>query len=131
VSLARLFEDEESFYYVMDRIAEGKEPWLDVAVRLAPSADAHPGEELASALARALGNAPEAVLSRSFEPITFGFICSGPGLEEDEKRYQQALERALAAVSGITTVVLAAKRDACVKLLTEAKAGLATKEHGE
>jgi hypothetical protein len=41
------------------------------------------------------------------------------------------LERALAAVSGIKTVVLAAKRDACVKLLTEAKAGLATKEHGE
>jgi hypothetical protein len=76
-SLSALFQDEESFYYVMDRIAEGTEDWLDVAARLAPGADGHPGEELAHALSLALARAPEEVLSRSFDPIRLSCICRG------------------------------------------------------
>jgi hypothetical protein len=128
VSLASLFEDQDSFYYVMDHIAKGEVAWLDVAARLAPGADAHAGEELTSALALALGRSPEAVLSRSFEPITLKDICGGPGLEEDEKEYRSALDRALAAMSKVKAAALGERRDACIKFLIKEKARLAARE---
>lgn len=127
VSLIALYEDDESFGYVMDRIAEASEKWLDVASRLAPTADAHPGEELANALAFALANAPERILSRSFEPISLEFICRGPFEIEDEGKYRDALQRSLSAVSAVKDAKLAGKRDACLRLLKEVLAAGASK----
>ena len=129
VSLDALFRDEKAFYYVMDRIAEGTATWLDVAVHLAPGADAHPGEELANALALALPNAAEAVLTRSFKPISLDDICSGPGLLEDSAKYRDVVEHSMTAVSSIKNSKLKSRRDRCLKVLRDTLAQLSTEEN--
>jgi len=131
VSLVELYErGDNSFFYVMDRIAEGGKVWLDVAARLAPGADGAPGEELANALAVALSNAPAAVLSRLFDSILLDDICRGPWFVESTAEYRAVLEKTITAVSRIEDATLIGQRNACLRLLTNRLAEAVDEDDG-
>ena len=77
--------------------------WLDVAVALAPGADAHPAEELENALSHSLVKAP-AVLKRS---------------ADTEQEYRAALQAARRSVTGVHDKKLKDAKTRCLAAIDE------------
>lgn len=99
--LWRLYEDEETFNYVLDRIESGNRLWFVVASELYRVCDAGACSMLMEAIPDALLKSPEVGLSLLGQDIDLpndeGF-CSGlTGLERPEGnlKYLRSLERAL------------------------------------
>ncbi|SIO72548.1 hypothetical protein SAMN05444172_8983 [Burkholderia sp. GAS332] len=109
------------YEWVLDRIQAGNGQWIALAPRLAPGTDAGTAEDLGIALAYALPENPEAVLSvidlRDDPVIGVIRVCGVPFVEGTMNEVHAYVKRALTAVSHADSPRLARVRLACLNAL--------------
>ncbi len=116
----RLDSDESFARSVMNGIATGDSAWLDVASRITPpSASAE--ASLAIALASALPHAPSRVLATLGRKYPVEEVCGIPFLHSDSSTIVSYHEQASAALQRVRDSTLVNARDACLKVLDEAR----------
>ena len=119
-TVAALFE-QRRWDFVSDRIGAGEAPYVALAVKLAPGADAGTAEDLPIALAFALPrNAPAVLAAVDAGGFDVTEVCGLPFIEntvEDRPAYQRL---ALAAVARVVDPKLAAPKAACLAALRDA-----------
>jgi hypothetical protein len=100
--LRALWSDQSKFEYVCSKIESGKGPWLDVAVKLKAVSDAASSLSLDYSVARAIPNAPEAVLELVGPQFSLESICTTPFIEPEAGVAQVYSTKAIAALGSVT-----------------------------
>ena len=122
--LEKYFNDWESWQKVLQKIASGRQEWLEIAVVLKKHSDAGMSETLIHAVGEALENEPELVLTITAEEYPLKNICSGPDI--DDERYSTydaaltAIRKRIDALTAIDNKTLEMKRANCIEQLKTA-----------
>lgn len=112
--------DQRRWDFVSDRIGAGESPYVALAVKLAPGADAGTAEDLPIALAFALPrNAPAvlAVLAAPGAGFDVAEVCDAPFIEDTVSDIPAWRRQAAAAVRRVADRKLAAAKAACLAAL--------------
>jgi hypothetical protein len=127
--LARLYEDEAAWADVTARIADGEREWLAIATRLLSVAQDPAAYDLEAAVGEALEHAPDHVLELADErgEIAVSWVCGETATFEEDPTEEDLIEMLVdreKAVRAVKEPALAKTRDACLKELAKARAGL-------
>jgi len=113
-AVKRLTASDRQWSQVIRGIASGNEGWLRVAVSIGPGLDAHPGEEVQTALGKALRKHAARVLA--IAAFSVEEICGAPDVDE-YKHLAPALAELRArelAVRNVTSSKLSSRRAECL-----------------
>lgn len=120
-----LFNNYESWEYIMNKIASGDDKWLQVALALRPGTDAHATETLFLALGEALVNKPDKVLSLFSDDFSINNICSYPDVNDPrfatKNNNLMKLEKRKKRVALIFDKALRLPQEKCLKALEVSK----------
>jgi len=113
--LRALWEREVDFEALLAGIESGNSGWLKIAVALRPFSDAAVSESIDGAVARALPEAPAAVLALVGHGFEIEYVCTSPFIEPDPGVAEEYEQRALAALASVQTPSLKALATECAK----------------
>jgi hypothetical protein len=110
--------DQRRWDYVSDRIGAGEAPYVALAARLAPGADAGMAEDLPIALAFALPrNAPSVLAAVRAGGFDAAEVCDAPFVEDTVSDIPAWRRQAAAAVRRVADPRLAGVKAACLAAL--------------
>jgi hypothetical protein len=112
--------DQRRWDFVSDRIGAGEAPYVALAARLAPGADAGTADDLPIALAFALPRNAPAVLAALAAPgggLDVAEVCDAPFIEDTVSDIPAWRRRAAAAVRRVADPRLGSVKAACLAAL--------------
>jgi hypothetical protein len=125
----KLYDDSNTWNYILKKIATGDRSWLGIAVALHPGSDAGSSEMLTLAVGEALEHNPLNVFQIAPKDYQLSFICSGPDV--DDNRYDsyelsmKAINLRIKKVAAIKEPSLMNMSKECISFLEESKKGIA------
>ena len=127
--VSKLYDDSNSWHFILTKIATGDRSWLEIAVALHPGSDAGSSEMLTLAVGEALEHNPINVFQIAPKAFQLSFICSGPDV--DDHRYDsyefsmKAINRRINKVAAVTNPALMNMGKECIRYLEESKKSIA------
>jgi hypothetical protein len=127
--VSELYDDQNVWQSMLQKIASGNLAWLKVAVALHPVSDAGSSEMLTLAVGEALENDPKNVFKIALGSFKLGNICSGPDV--DDARYDsyelsmKAINRRIKKVAAIKDQSLMNTSKECTQYLEKSRKGIA------
>ena len=114
--------DAANWNIVLNNVAQGDEDWVfEAAMCIAPGAEGQDRTDLFAALAHALTNNPEAVLTMEGGPgLSYYKMCRLPFPDQDHEFVKNYSAKTLAALDRIEDPYLFEARDLCARYLREA-----------
>ncbi|MFZ4834310.1 hypothetical protein [Rouxiella sp. Mn2063] len=115
IVIADLYKgDESQWSYVINKIGQGEQDWLQVAALLAPASDADSAESLATAAATAIPHNPSgvlAILQTGVLPLSPENVCSLPFYSITEPDFNKYV------VDSIQALYKVSKSKVCIDIM--------------